>query len=216
MRRPVIFQLALVACSSGINVWGHQWRANHSSCHGHQFKPTATPGCSQSNLLADPCFLSRFFGSTSCCLKVCLQIWDWQWTFCTWSPTSIPCYILGQHFHSPRLMCHTMRVFVMPLDFGFFCETAGSFMYFLWWYCTITDVFVVQITNVLPMLILQNHWFTCGANTVGSLIYQLKVQIGEAAFEFDRETNFHILYECCATLVNHVTDALQAYHNCQY
>ena len=181
MRRLVIFQLALVACSSsssGINVWGHQWCANHSPCHGHQFKPTATPGCSQSNLVADLCFRSLFFGSTNCCLSVCrlgIDSGHFVIDLLHWSHATWPILL----FSTSYVSCNA---FEMLLDFDFFCKSAGSFMYFLWWCCTITDVCMCttlsantaessmyflwqycRIIDVLAAQILQDHWCTKSA-----------------------------------------------------
>ena len=128
MRRLVIFQLAAVACSSsGINVWGHQWCANHSGCHGHQYlqpsainsKPTAINPDQQRHqdvfnqiwsLLRVFCLFCSQQIAACPCADQRLSV-----SFCIWSPTGIPLQPDGSLLLFPAPFPHAAA---MPLDLG--------------------------------------------------------------------------------------------------
>ena len=125
-------------------------------------------------------------------LLVCLQIGDWQWTFCNWSPTLIPCYLANTFIlnflcvmrcicDAPRLWlflqeCWVIHVLLVVMLHNHRCmhvyytlcttrsaNTAESSMYFLWQYCRIIDVLAAQI--------LQDHWCTRSAKNAKSPMY---------------------------------------------
>ena len=131
-------------------------------------------------------FYVSFFGSINCCLSVCRLGIDSEhfvidilyWSHATW-----PILL----FSTSYVSCDA---FVMLLDFDFFCKSAGSFMYFLWWYCTITDecmcntrsvntaessmYFLWQycrIIDVLAAQILLDQWCTRSAKNAKSPMY---------------------------------------------
>ena len=137
-------------------------------------------------------------------LLVCLQIGDWQWTFCNWSPTLIPCYLANTFIlnflcvmrcicDAPRLWlflqeCWVNHVLLVVMLHNHRCmhvyDTSANHQ------CTSYDNTAVslmylqrkycRIIDVLTVLRMPNHQCTYSANTADSAMHQLKVQISQA------------------------------------
>ena len=108
------FPISGVECTSGINVWGHQWRCQSLQLPSMAINTNLQPSIPTNNdtrmfsIKFGLCFVFSVFFALNKLLLVHVQTRDCQWAF-------VFDLQLGSHFNQTVLCFYSQRLFLMQL-----------------------------------------------------------------------------------------------------